>query len=209
MRILVTAGPTREYIDPVRFISNASSGKMGYAIANACVNSGHDVRLVSGPVSIKPPSNIHLIDVITTAEMAEAVLANIEWCDVLIMAAAPADWRPKNVSNVKIKKDKMPGELGIECTPDILKLVRNKKADRVFVGFAVETGNLVGEAMRKLNEKGLDMVVANDTSSFGSDTGKVTFVTTSGIQEFSRTGKKEIACEILKWVENRACPRRV
>lgn len=203
MRILVTGGPTREPIDPVRFISNASSGKMGYAVAAAGIDSGHDVRLVSGPVHITPPECVHVIDVVTTGEMADAVLSNIEWCDALVMAAAPADWRPGIVSEEKLKKDKMPSSLSLESTPDILQLVKGMKAGRVFVGFAVETSALAENAARKLREKHLDLVVANDVSSIASDISKVLFVTNCGVREFPVMSKHNVAVEIIKWLESR------
>ena len=203
MRILVTGGPTREPIDPVRFISNASTGKMGYAVAAAGIDSGHDVRLVSGPVHIGPPECVHVIDVVTTGEMADAVVSNVEWCDALVMAAAPADWRPVIVSGEKLKKDRMPSELPLESTRDILQSVKGSKAGRIFVGFAVETSALAENAARKLREKHLDLVVANDVASIASDVSKVLFVTNCGVREFPVMSKRDVAVEIIKWLESR------
>ena len=133
MKLLVTAGPTREPIDPVRFISNRSSGRMGYAIARSAVRQGHDVVLVSGPVSIDPPDCIELIRVTTADEMLTALKKRVNWCDVLIMAAAVADWRPRHVGRHKLKKNKRPITLQLDPVPDILKTVLPKKGRRIFI----------------------------------------------------------------------------
>ena len=152
MRILVTAGPTREPIDPVRFISNRSSGKMGYAVACHARDRGHDVLLVSGPVSIAVPENVRSIAVNTAAEMLAAVEENLEWCDALVMAAAVADWRPLTSSTSKMKKAGVALSLPLERTQDILQTVADRKGDRIFVGFAAETHSIVANAARRRRE---------------------------------------------------------
>ena len=168
MKVLVTAGPTREAIDPVRFVSNRSSGKMGYAVAAAALRAGHDVRLISGPVAIEAPRGAKLVRVTTAAEMLAAVRRHVRACDALVMAAAVADWRPKRVAPRKLKKSDGPPRIEWEATPDILRAVAPlKKASQVFCGFAAETGRLAREAKRKLREKNLDAVAANDVSRKG------------------------------------------
>ena len=209
MRILVTAGPTREPIDPVRFLSNRSTGKMGYAIAEAGAERGHDVLLISGPVSLQKPASVRLINVITAAEMQKAVRENVNWCQALVMAAAVADWRPRTVYTRKLKKNEIPPELRLERTPDILSTIRDLKKNRLYAGFAAETENLISEASRKLEEKGLDLIVANDVSrpdsGFEVDTNKVTLLTSEGMaEELPVMSKREVANRILNWIENHA-----
>jgi len=211
MKILVTAGPTREYVDPVRFLTNRSSGKMGYALARAALARGHEVLLVSGPVALQPPPGARVLGVETAAEMLKAVLDNVDWCEALIMAAAVADWRPAERSERKLKKREMQPVLKLEPTADILATVRGRKGRRIFVGFAAETGNLVAEARAKLEAKGLDLVVANDVSQPGSgfdvDTNEVVMI-------FADAGAKSVklplmtkdalADRVLAWVEEAA-----
>ena len=206
MKILVTAGPTREPIDPARFISNRSSGKMGYSIASVALRRGHKVVLVSGPVALEPPPGVVLINVVTAADMLAAVNKKIGWCDALVMAAAVSDWRPAEFGKAKIKKHKMPGLLPLAHNPDILKTVAPKKGKKIFVGFAAETGNLRSEALRKLREKNLDMIVANDISrpgaGFEADTNRVTLFSAGGTQEaLPLMSKKNVAERIIKWIE--------
>ena len=168
MRVLVTAGPTREAIDPVRFISNRSSGKMGYAVAEAAVRAGHSVRLISGPVAIEPPRGVKRIDVTTAEEMLCAIQRHVGACDVLVMVAAVADWRPKIVAKRKLKKSDGPPCIEWEATPDILKTIAPmKKSSQVFCGFAAETNRVNQEAKRKLRDKNLDILAANDVSKKG------------------------------------------
>lgn len=165
MKVLVTAGPTREALDPVRFISNRSSGKMGYAVAAAAHRAGHEVRLVSGPVAIPAPNGAQLVGVTTAAEMLAAVRKNLRWCDVLVMAAAVADWRPKKIAAQKLKKSAGPPRIEWVPTPDILRTIAPlKKKTQAFCGFAAETENLAREARRKLRAKNLDAIAANDVS---------------------------------------------
>ena len=168
MKVLVTAGPTREALDPVRFISNRSSGKMGYAVAAAARKASHDVRLISGPVALAAPRGAKVVRVTTAAEMFTAVKKHVGRCDVLVMAAAVADWRPKKAAQLKLKKSDGPPRFEWEATPDILKSIAPlKKKSQVFCGFSAETNRLAHEAKRKLREKNLDVIAANDVSKKG------------------------------------------
>ncbi len=214
MNILVTAGPTREPIDPVRFISNRSSGKMGYAIAAAAVKRGHKVVLVSGPVLLQPPSNEKVMHVITAEQMRRAVRRKIRWCDALIMAAAVADWRPTAAAKKKIKKGKR-RSLRLELTPtiDILRDVRPLKGRRLYVGFAAETGAPQKEAARKLNEKGLDLIVANDvsgrTAGFETDTNRVILLAADGTREaWPLMSKARVGMKLVRRIERSMRDRR-
>ena len=165
MKILVTAGPTREKIDPVRFISNRSSGKMGYALAAAARDLGHEVVLVSGPVALTPPENVEVVKIESAAEMATAVKSAAPKCGMVIMAAAVADYRPAHAAEHKLKK--RPGELFIELerTEDILKSLGGmKRAGQLLVGFAAESEDLIANAEAKLRRKNLDWIVANNIS---------------------------------------------
>jgi phosphopantothenoylcysteine decarboxylase / phosphopantothenate---cysteine ligase len=212
MKILVTAGPTQEPIDPVRFISNRSSGKMGYAIAAAAVAHGHEVRLVSGPVAMAAPPGAILERVTTAEEMRRAVDANLGWCNALVMAAAVSDWRPVRVSETKLKKDAMPAALPLERTADILKEASASKGNRIHIGFAAETGAVGQEALRKLKAKNLDLIVANDVSrpdsGFGADTNKVTFFAADGtVEELPLLSKEDVAGRIVAWLERRSGSR--
>ena len=205
MRILVTAGPTREPIDPVRYLSNRSSGKMGYAIANAGLAAGHDVVLVSGPTSLEAPGDARVVKVVSAADMLEAVRSNLDDCDALVMAAAIADWRPRRAASQKIKKADGVDRIELERTEDILEHVRDMKGHQVVVGFAAETENLIAEAERKLREKGLDMIVANDVSrddvGFDVDTNKATLLYATGTTEdLPGMTKRELATRIVDWV---------
>ena len=165
MKVLVTAGPTREAIDPVRFVSNRSSGKMGYALAAAARARGHAVCLVSGPVALEPPRGVEIVRVTTAADMLAAVRKRVRACDLLVMAAAVADWRPKNPARRKLKKSAGPPRIAWEPTPDVLQtLAPLKKKSQTFCGFAAETHALAREARRKLRAKNLDAIAANDVS---------------------------------------------
>ena len=177
MRILVTAGPTREWIDRVRFISNPSTGLMGHAVARAAADAGHAVTLVRGPVVIEPPSHVETVDVVTAEEMRVAVLDLFPQTDCVVMAAAVADYAPAETLNGKRKKQ--PGEWNLRLvrTPDILaELGRLKKRQRL-IGFALETQQSRENALKKLREKNLDAIVLNDPSAFGSETGSVEIFT--------------------------------
>ena len=200
MKILVTAGPTREKIDPVRFISNRSSGKMGYALAGAARGLGHDVVLVSGPVALTAPGGVEIVKVESAAEMAAAVKSAAPDCRAVIMAAAVADYRPAHAADHKLKK--RPGELFIELerTEDILlSLGQMKRPGQILVGFAAETGELLANAAGKLERKNLDWIVANTVADgFGTDTDKVTLLGRGGERiDLPRAAKAEVARRIL------------
>lgn len=206
MKLMVTAGPTREFLDPVRFLSNRSTGKMGYAIAAAALSRGHAVQLVSGPVSLPPPPGVSLVRVTSAADMLEAVLTRLDDCDALVMCAAVADWRPKKISAQKLKKDVMSGTLELERTADILQAVRERRRPaQTIVGFAAETENVLTSAAAKCSAKGLDLVVANDVSrsdaGFETDTNAVSFVTESGVETLPLMSKIEVAQRLVAWLE--------
>jgi len=173
MKCLISAGPTREWIDPVRFISNPSSGKMGYAIAQVAYNLGMHVTLISGPVCIDPPRGIKPIYVETALEMKNAMLMHSKTANLVIMSAAVSDHRPKSCNKQKIPKDKLAESLPLTRNPDILKLLGSEKPkDQTLVGFAAETNDLINSAQRKLREKNLDWIDVNDVSkkNIGSST---------------------------------------
>ena len=201
-RILVTAGPTVESIDPVRFITNHSSGKMGYAIARTAHRRGAEVVLVSGPVSIDCPVGVELVKVQSAREMFDAVKKNFDDADIIIKAAAVADYRPKNISDEKLKKKD--GELSIELerTDDILAwLGANKKEKQFLCGFSMETQNMLENSRVKLEKKNLDMICANNLKTegagFGIDTNVVTLITKENETELPVLSKNEVAGRIL------------
>ena len=201
--VLVTAGPTREAVDPVRYLSNHSSGRMGVAIAAAAWRRGAEVTLVHGPLSVAPPPGVRTRAVESTGEMCEAVRDELPGADVLVMAAAPADFRPAAAAATKITKGEGVPALDLEPTPDILLATRNaRRPGAVIVGFALETGDPVPSARDKLARKGLDLVVANDATEagagFGVPTNRVTLVDrTGGAEALPLLGKDEVAEEIL------------
>lgn len=206
MRFVVTAGPTREFIDAVRFLSNPSTGRMGFAVARAARAAGHEVTLVAGPVSLKTPPGVTRIDVVSARDMLAAVRTVIARADVLVMTAAVADWRPARCASGKLKKSEMSDTLHLVRNPDILKSVRGPC---VRVGFAAETGVPAAEAARKCREKGLDLVVGNDVtepgSGFGTATNRVTFVTPDGtVQRLPLMSKLAVARRIVSFAERRA-----
>jgi len=200
-RFLITAGPSREPLDPVRYISNRSSGKMGYALARAAVRRGAGVVLVSGPSAIEPPSAVRLIPVNTAAEMRRAVLEQFPECTAVIMAAAVADYRPVDASSKKLKRGKAPLDIRLEPNPDILRELGRRKNGKLLVGFAAETEELIANATRKLHEKNLDLIVANDVTQagggFDGDTNIATIVDRSGASDsLSLMTKDELADRI-------------
>ncbi len=200
--VLITAGPTQEPLDPVRYLSNRSSGKMGYALAQAAVDRGAQVILVSGPVTLNPPRGAEVIHVRTAAEMRDAVFANLEPATVVIKCAAVADFRPSVESKQKIKKTSARISLELEPTPDILAELGRKRGDRLLIGFAAETENLEAEARRKLETKNCDMVVANlvgkSDTGFESDANEVVLALRTGeMIPLERASKREIADQIL------------
>ena len=202
--VLITAGPTQEPIDPVRFISNRSSGKMGYALAEAARQRGAHVLLVSGPVHLTPPSGVEVIPVHTTEEMRKAVLGHLEPASIIIKSAAVADYYVSEVPKQKLKKTATRLSLELDPTPDILAEVGQRKGDRLLIGFAAETQNLAEEARRKLLSKKCDMVVANlvgDGLGFESDNNEVDIITRTGqTVHAGPASKREIAEKILDQV---------
>ncbi len=203
LRVLVTAGPTREAIDPVRFITNRSSGKMGYAIAETAAARGAEVTLVSGPVSIPAPAHCRVVSVETTEDLYQAMMRECADQDIIIQSAAPADYRPLERAEQKIKKEKgQPLHLTLEENEDIAAAVgRNKRKGQILVGFAAETENLLDNASGKLHRKNLDMIVANDVTSPGAgfdvDTNIVTLITENHQESFPLMTKKEVSEIIL------------
>lgn len=206
MNILVTAGPTREAIDPVRFISNKSSGRMGYAVARAAKARGHQVVLISGPVAIPAPAGVRLVPVVSAADMRAAVQAHLAWCGALVMCAAVADWRPASVNPVKIKKTGSTPVLRLVKTPDILAGAAARKGGRIFVGFAAETGgDFEAEAARKRRKKRCDLVVVNDVTAPGAgfdvETNRVSLVSEQGVERLPLMSKLAVGRRIVEWIE--------
>ena len=204
-KVLVTAGPTREDIDPVRFISNRSSGKMGYAIAEAAAARGAEVILISGPTQLCAPPNVTRVDVTTTGDMFRAVMQYAPGCDIVIAAAAPADFAPAEVSPQKIKKQETSGDLHLQLSPTtdiIATAARDKKPGQLFIGFAAETNSEIAEAQRKLAAKNLDAIVFNDITQEGAgfdiDTNRVTWISTTGTEEWPLLTKREVAARICE-----------
>jgi phosphopantothenoylcysteine decarboxylase/phosphopantothenate--cysteine ligase len=200
--ILITAGPTEEPIDPVRFITNRSSGKMGFALARAARRRGAEVTLINGPVAIPAPQQVKCIGVRSAAQMQEAVLTNLETASILLMAAAVSDYRPQKTASGKIKKSEAKTVLELERNPDILTEAGKRKGQRILVGFAAETENLLQNARGKLKEKNLDLIVANDVTLLGAgfkvDTNIVKILDRSGkVEELPLLTKEELADRIL------------
>lgn len=201
-RIMVTAGPTREYIDPVRFLSNPSTGRMGYRIAERAARRGAQVVLVSGPVELPCPFGVELVDVTSAEEMKDAVLERIEGVHALVMAAAVADYTPAEPAARKVKKSDGVPDLKLEPTPDILREVMPLKGDRIIVGFAAETDDVLENARGKLESKRLDLIVANKVgepgSGFGSDTDLAAILDgAGGPSELKLLSKTELADRLL------------
>jgi phosphopantothenoylcysteine decarboxylase/phosphopantothenate--cysteine ligase len=209
-RVIVTAGPTLEPIDPVRVVTNRSSGKMGYAIATAAQRAGAEVLLVAGPTALREPAGVEVIRIETAADLRDAVLAALPGADALIMAAAVADYRPATPSSHKLKKRDQGDEPSIPMTknPDVLEAVVAERDPRMLVvGFKAETGDAVPEASRMLRDKGLDLVVANDVtakgSEFGGDTDQVTFVSADGVEALPLLSKREVARRLVAKIAER------
>jgi len=212
VKFLITAGPTREPIDPVRYLSNRSSGKMGYAIAEAAIEAGHEVVLISGPVDVARPRGVAVISVSTSDEMFAAVRQHTSRCDILVMCAAVADYKPAKVSKSKIKKRGENISLELLPTRDILASLP-KDRQYLVVGFAAETENVEGNARQKLKEKNCDIVIANDVSradsGMESDQNEMTILFRDGeIKSKSRAPKKIVARELIKIFEN-VCEKRL
>ena len=212
LKCLISAGPTREWIDPVRFISNPSSGKMGYALAKEARDMGFDVCLVSGPVELSKPEGVEVIEVESALSMKRAIDEKFNFYDWVIMTAAVCDHRPKSRNKIKIPKDQFPENLLMARNPDILKeLGEKKRENQVLVGFAAETHMVLESAHKKLKQKKLDWIVANDVSKtnqgFSSDQNEVTLINSDGQEnQISRADKSVIAKAILhaihlSWLE--------
>jgi phosphopantothenoylcysteine decarboxylase/phosphopantothenate--cysteine ligase len=205
LRCLLTAGPTREHIDPVRYLSNGSSGKMGYALADAAARRGWSVDLVSGPVALACPTGVRLFPVVSAQQMYEACEPLFDACDLFIAVAAVADYRPVEVAPQKLKKEVQLLQLKLVPTIDVLKTLAARKTHQRLVGFAAETENLENYARRKLNEKNLDWIVANDVSRPGigmnADQNAVVLIGRTGERlEFGPASKGDVARFILEHV---------
>lgn len=206
MRFVVTAGPTREHLDPVRFLSNPSTGKMGFAVARAAARRGHAVTLVAGPVALKTPAGVTRVDVVSARDMLRAVeeaLAGGRGPVVFVATAAVADWRPARCAARKLKKAQMSGTLRLVRNPDILASVKGCRK----VGFAAETHDVLKEAARKCAAKGLEMIVANDVTEkgcgFGTDTNRVTFLRRDGsVEALALMSKRAVAERIVRACED-------
>ena len=202
-KVLITAGPTQEKIDPVRYITNHSTGKMGYALAENAMRRGAEVTLVTGPTAIEPPMFVKVVPVISAEDMAGEVIARAPEQDIIIKAAAVADYRPVNPSDEKIKKkDDDESVITLERTQDILKyLGGHKRAEQFICGFSMETENMLENSRAKLTKKNVDMIVANNLkvkgAGFGTDTNVVTIITTDGCKELDIMSKVEVANAIL------------
>jgi phosphopantothenoylcysteine decarboxylase/phosphopantothenate--cysteine ligase len=202
---LITAGPTREPIDPVRYISNHSSGKMGYAIAEAALDVGHEVILISGPVNLAPPRNTKFISVSTSDEMFEAVQRHADESDVCVLCAAVADYKPTHASSVKIKKRNAEFSLELVPTRDILQSLGHRQNRKfLLVGFAAETDNLDANAAKKLREKNCNIIVANDARvAMESDENELLILFCNGeTKRISRAPKTFLARELVKIFQN-------
>ena len=200
--VVINAGPTREAIDPVRFIANASTGKMGYAIATEAIRRGAHVRLVSGPVSLAAPQGAEVIDVVSAADMLEASLGAFEGAAAAICTAAVADYTPVRPADHKLKKSaERLDVIELVETEDILAALSARKGERVVIGFAAETNDLIAYAQAKLAKKGCDLIVANDVSrkdsTFGADTSKISFVSAEGVEELDTLPLPQVAERII------------
>ncbi len=208
IKCLVTAGATREYFDPVRFISNPSTGKMGIAIAKACNNFGWQTTLILGASTALAPENLETISAISADDMLRETSARFEDCDILIMTAAVSDMRPKIKSAQKVKKENLNMTVEFEQTPDILKTLSKSKTHQILIGFAAETNDIKTYANKKLKEKNLDAIAANNVSKpeagFASDFNEISLIFKSGeILELERDTKDELANKLVKILQER------
>ena len=206
LNVLVTAGPTVERIDPVRYITNRSTGKMGYALAEAARDRGANVTLISGPTSLTAPEGVELVQIKSSAQLCAAVLERGERADVVVQAAAPADFRPKNVAERKIKKTGESMTLELEATTDIAaELGKRKQPGQILVAFAAETNDVMDNARGKLIKKNADLIVANDVSrsdaGFGVDTNVITLITAEDVRALEKMSKRAAADAILSRVQ--------
>ncbi len=205
MRILITAGPTREYLDDVRYLSNASSGRMGYAIAAAARAAGWDVTLVSGPVELTPPDGCTIRRVVTTEEMKNACLAEFDGCDGVIAAAAVCDYRPKDRIVGKLSKTGAPISFEMIETDDVLAELGHAKGDRWVVGFALEAQNPRENALQKLRRKNCDWIVLNAPSAIGAETNSVELLGQDGEVLANWSGSKQsVATALIEWLRDHA-----
>jgi len=197
LKFLITAGGTREYIDPVRFISNASSGQMGYALAQAAIDAGHNVVLVTAPTNLEEPKGAKIVRVETSSEMFEAVKRHFDNCDVLIMAAAVSDFAPVKVSKTKIKKSNHSLTITLKPTIDILSWAGSKKEHQFVVGFALEDKAVLDRAAKKLESKNADMIIANTPAAIGSPRSQVTILTRNYILQLPTASKAVTARKLI------------
>lgn len=201
MNVLVTAGPTQEAIDPVRYITNHSTGKMGYAIAKMAMYRGASVTLVSGPTALEPPMFVDVVSITTAQEMYDAVTARAKEQDIVIKAAAVADYRPAVVAEQKVKKQTGEARIELERTKDILAELGADKGKTILCGFSMETENMIENSREKLQKKNLDMIVANNLkvegAGFGTDTNAVTLITREGEKQLALMSKEEVANQLL------------
>ena len=202
IKLTVTAGPTREKLDPVRFLSNNSTGKMGYAIAKMAMLRGADVTLISGKVSLEPVPFVKMVDIVSAEDMYNAVIKSARDADIIIKAAAVADYRPSDVSEEKIKKKDGDMSIPLERTKDIIGTLGSSKRDGLFLcGFSMETEHMLENSKAKLTKKNLDMIVANNVkvagAGFGTDTNVVTVITKDAVEELPMMSKEEVADALL------------
>jgi len=203
MRILITAGPTREYLDDVRYLSNASSGRMGHALAEAAMNAGHEVVLVSGPVDLPPPEGCEVHSVETTAQMKDACVAAFPGCDGVIAAAAVCDYKPRNRITGKIAKTGGPITIEMIETDDVLAELGRTKNGRWVVGFALEAESERENALQKLRAKNCDVVVLNRPAAIGSTDNAVELIDPNGTVVLELSGTKlEVAAGLIRWIES-------
>ena len=201
MRVLITAGPTREHLDPVRYVSNASSGRIGCALAEAALDAGHQVTLVLGPCPAEPPDGAEVVRITSAQEMFEAVAARFDACDVFIASAAVADYRPVQRRPKKIKKGEARLTVDLERTPDILAEMSSRRRKQILVGFCLETEDLERRARGKLEAKGLDLVVANGPEAIAADRQDALLIRQVGpTQRLTDVTKAELASAILEVV---------
>ncbi len=205
--VMVTAGPTREKIDPVRFITNHSTGKMGYALAKHCAQRGAEVTLITGKTQLEPPLFVRVIEVESAGEMFEAVKERYEEQDIIMKAAAVADYRPLSVSEEKVKKTEGEMSIALERTEDILKFLgENRRKGQFLCGFSMETENMLENSRAKLEKKHVDMIVANNLkqegAGFGTDTNIVTLITRDGCRELPVMSKEDVAKHIIDTIQN-------
>ena len=201
MRILITAGPTREYLDDVRYLSNASSGRMGYALAQAAIHAGHEVVLVSGPVDLTPPIGCEVHNVVTTGQMRAAALLNFPKCDGVIAAAAVCDYQPKHRTQGKMTKTGEAITIELIETDDVLAELGRQRAHRWVVGFALEAENARENALQKLRAKNCDVVILNGPQAIASESNDVQLIGRAGETIQHWTGSKtDIATSLIEWI---------